>query len=272
MIASTFEGPSSPPKSPLRSSSLVAGDEEEPIAIRTKARAMLTQQTSSTLTSCCGSADGTTSRHRGPLHRRVTDPGAMAVADSYPPPRRRRGEDAATRSSRKEKRRSLRNLFRGGALRLSDVLKLCKGNKNRPVVPSEEEEARSREESAQPCEFSDVGSEEAVAVTASVDMAATAPEVFREKNEAAAIYQRHLQDYLDEYIEEFEGGDLKHYHSEDGFDIFADPDEIQEPPKAVNDVKIDGFPIEEIIVALDDDCVSIASQVTLPEFRPKLAD
>ena len=73
------------------------------------------------------------------------------------------------------------------------------------------------------CGLSDMGSEKAVAMTVSIDMAALAspPEVSGKKNEAN-IYNRRVQDYLDDYMGNFEGGDLG-YYGDDGFSIFADP-------------------------------------------------
>jgi len=93
----------------------------------------------------------------------------------------------------------------------------------------------------------------------------------------ADIYHRHLQDYLDVYIDDFEGGALE-YDDEDGFDIFNDPEELNPEPslkrrsdlpigreQLLVDGIIEGPPLEEIVVAVeDDDCLSLVSEITVP--------
>jgi len=79
--------------------------------------------------------------------------------------------------------------------------------------------------------------------------------------EEADIYNQHMDDYLNNYMDEFAGGDLE-YCEEDGFDIFQDPEEDQ-PRKPEGKIK-QGPPIAEIMLTQDDDCFSLVSEVTAP--------
>eukprot|EP00580_Thalassiosira_gravida_P004339 CAMPEP_0201625412 /NCGR_PEP_ID=MMETSP0493-20130528/1212_1 /ASSEMBLY_ACC=CAM_ASM_000838 /TAXON_ID=420259 /ORGANISM="Thalassiosira gravida, Strain GMp14c1" /LENGTH=114 /DNA_ID=CAMNT_0048095383 /DNA_START=11 /DNA_END=355 /DNA_ORIENTATION=- len=79
--------------------------------------------------------------------------------------------------------------------------------------------------------------------------------------EEADIYNQHMDDYLNNYMDEFAGGDLE-YCEEDGFDIFQDPEEDQ-PKKPEEKIK-QGPPIAEIMLTQDDDCFSLVSEVTAP--------
>jgi hypothetical protein len=97
-----------------------------------------------------------------------------------------------------------------------------------------------------------------------------------------AIYDKHLQDYLDEYMDDFvEGGDLE-YCDEDAFDILEDPSEVRRDQEQ-EQAALFAFRIEdsgEINAALpaviilsdnyeddEDECASVISEITVPLSR-----
>lgn len=84
------------------------------------------------------------------------------------------------------------------------------------------------------------------------------------------IYNRHLQDYLDDYLEDF--GGLLDQDYDDGFDIFKDPELIeqplppvrQSPPSPAQEGRSSAPPISEIaFTRVDDDCASLVSEMSV---------
>ncbi|KAL7534983.1 hypothetical protein ACHAXR_006190, partial [Thalassiosira sp. AJA248-18] len=86
------------------------------------------------------------------------------------------------------------------------------------------------------------------------------------------IYNQHLQDYLDDCMDDF--SDLE-YCDEDGFDILDDPSEapMNETSVMINDEsehkEFDLFelPFSMIVLSDDDDCLSVVSEITVPLAR-----
>jgi hypothetical protein len=67
------------------------------------------------------------------------------------------------------------------------------------------------------------------------------------------IYNKHLQDYYDEYMHEM--GDFR--DEDDDFDIFVDPEELSDEMLLMNDTS--SKPLCEISVVENDDDVSVLS-------------
>jgi len=87
------------------------------------------------------------------------------------------------------------------------------------------------------------------------------------------IYNQHLQDYLDDFMNDFEGCDLDEYCDEDGFDILEDPSEetVDEGLAAMiaeiskHDENEVLSPVSVVVVTEEnDDCFSLVSEVTAP--------
>lgn len=95
-----------------------------------------------------------------------------------------------------------------------------------------------------------------------------------------AIYNQHLQDYMDDFMGDLEGSENLEYFEEDSFDILDDPSEAQqreilaiidEEPMIPNafsfhtlgDENSESLPLAYVIVDKDDDCVSVVSEITL---------
>jgi len=84
------------------------------------------------------------------------------------------------------------------------------------------------------------------------------------------IYNRHLQDYLDGYLEDF--GGLLDQDDDDGFDIFEDPELVepplppvrQSPPSPAQGGRGSAPPISEVaFTPVDDDCASLFSEISV---------
>jgi hypothetical protein len=84
------------------------------------------------------------------------------------------------------------------------------------------------------------------------------------------IYNRHLQDYLDGYLEDF--GGLLEQDDDDGFDIFEDPELVEPPPPPVRKSspppaqggRGSAPPVIEIaFTRVDDDCASLVSEISV---------
>lgn len=75
----------------------------------------------------------------------------------------------------------------------------------------------------------------------------------------ADVYNQHLEDYLNDYMDDFEGG--LEYADEDGFDIFQDPEELDQDP---DEEIIETESLPEVIVVDQDECMSVMSEVTVP--------
>ena len=87
----------------------------------------------------------------------------------------------------------------------------------------------------------------------------------------ADIYNRHLQDYLDGYLEDF-GGLLDQGDDDDGFDIFEDPELVEPPPPPTRKsspppARESGGPAPPVceiaFTWVDDDCASLASEISV---------
>eukprot|EP00578_Thalassiosira_sp_NH16_P002942 CAMPEP_0181137536 /NCGR_PEP_ID=MMETSP1071-20121207/33757_1 /TAXON_ID=35127 /ORGANISM="Thalassiosira sp., Strain NH16" /LENGTH=641 /DNA_ID=CAMNT_0023224295 /DNA_START=243 /DNA_END=2165 /DNA_ORIENTATION=+ len=82
-----------------------------------------------------------------------------------------------------------------------------------------------------------------------------------------AKYNRHLQDYLDNFMNDLEGCEDLEYDDEDGFDILVDPEEAmpvidESAPRGGDDANMP--PLSVIVVTADDhDCLSVVSEITV---------
>lgn len=90
-------------------------------------------------------------------------------------------------------------------------------------------------------------------------------------SEDAKVYNRHLQDYLDNFMNDLEGCEDLEYDDEDGFDILVDPEEAmpvidESAPRGGDDANMP--PLSVIVVTADDhDCLSVVSEITVPASR-----
>mmetsp|Transcript_9934 Transcript_9934/g.15026 ORF Transcript_9934/g.15026 Transcript_9934/m.15026 type:complete len:620 (+) Transcript_9934:120-1979(+) len=84
-----------------------------------------------------------------------------------------------------------------------------------------------------------------------------------------AIYNQHLQNYIDDFMGDLEGCENLDYFEEDSFDILDDPSEAQqrETLAMIDEESIIANgeipPLADVIVDKDDDCVSVVSEISL---------
>lgn len=81
------------------------------------------------------------------------------------------------------------------------------------------------------------------------------------------IYNQHLRDYLDDFMDDLDGCEHLGYADEDGFNILDDPSEARHIEESAVCNHGDGnsaYPLFEIIdIDEDDDCVSVMSDITV---------